>query len=338
VKLPFEFGTKLVFRLVFPGAILAAALAPAVHALLHALGILIKIQFLFPFEAIAWGWAVVVCDMLIYMLFEGRRFWPNFVREALLNSEKRRLKALNDVMNDITVNRGRQLEAAVEYGFFPTNESGETYVEYPTRLGNIIAAYENYPYVKYGLDSIFFWYRLWVVLDKDLREEIDNAQAVVDSTVYMSFALYLSSLAMLVYSAVQLLTDISRDYLQLPPLVALPYVPGPYFLLGLSLACLIIGFFIYRVSLPAHAQFGELFKSIFDQYRSKLSFDDIANEVGRLVGEPCLWQHTQKTKNQAVWRFLRWHRIRDEAAKKNFTLKQWEERRKASAPVPPPVP
>lgn len=34
MKLPFEFGTKLIFRLVFPGVILAAATIPLVNALL----------------------------------------------------------------------------------------------------------------------------------------------------------------------------------------------------------------------------------------------------------------------------------------------------------------
>src|SRR5262249_2356964 len=97
--------------------------------------------------------------------------------------------------------RRRFSEAGVEYGLYPINKDGEAYVQYPTRLGNIIESFENYPNVKYGLDSVFYWYRLWVVLDKDLREEIDSAQAVVDSTVYISFVLYVSGLVMLVYAA-----------------------------------------------------------------------------------------------------------------------------------------
>ena len=329
MKLPFEFGTKLLFRLVFPGAILAAALAPAVHALLHAMGIWIKIQFAYPFEAVIWGWLVVVCDMPIYMLFEGRRFWPNFLRQALLKREELRLKRVKD-LTDSPARSRNYLEASVEYGLFPADDNGKAYVEHPTRLGNIIESYEIYPKVKYGLDSVFFWYRLWVVIDKDLREEIDNAQAVVDSTVYVAFTSYVAGIVMLVYSAVQFFQ------MRLPTVAVLPYVrPGPYFLLGLSVACLIIGYSIYRLSLPIHAQFGELFKSVFDQNRSKLTFDDIINEVGGILGEPGLWKHTEKMKNLAVWRFLRWHLIRDEAAKMNLTIKQWEGQQKNPSPLVP---
>ena len=75
MKLPFEFGIKLIFRLVFPGAILALALTPAVRAILDASGIWIKFEYLFPIEAVAFGWMIVISDMRIYMLFEGRRYW-----------------------------------------------------------------------------------------------------------------------------------------------------------------------------------------------------------------------------------------------------------------------
>jgi hypothetical protein len=119
------------------------------------------------------------------------------------------------------------------------------------------------------LDAVFYWYRLWVVLDKDLRDEIDNAQAVVDSTVYISFALYVSGLAMLIYAGLSLV----RLHFKLL------YVPTPSVLFVMGVGCLIIGFVIYRLSLPAHAQFGEFYKSIFDQYRSKLVFSDILNDV-----------------------------------------------------------
>src|SRR5258708_34561472 len=115
MSLRFEFGTKLIFRLVFPGAILAAALAPAVHGVLHALNIWIKIEYLLPFEAIAWGWIIVLCDMRIYMLFEGRRYWPHRLRQLLVECQMRRLAALRNINDAPTAARHRYLEAYVEY-------------------------------------------------------------------------------------------------------------------------------------------------------------------------------------------------------------------------------
>jgi hypothetical protein len=231
-----------------------------------------KIQYLLPLEAIAWGWAIVVCDMHIYMLFEGRRYWPYRLRQILVQYQVRRLKALSDVVNAPNIDRRRFLEAGVEHGHYPVDEGGEAYVAHPTRLGNLIESFESYPKVKYGLDAVFYWYRLWVMLDKDLREEIDTAQALVDSTIYIAFVLYVSGLVMFIYAGIGFTN------------VRLPYVPTPSVLFVLGIACFAIGFCIYCVSIPAHAQFGELFKSVFDQYRSKLVFDDLLNEVSRITG------------------------------------------------------
>jgi hypothetical protein len=192
MKLPFDFSIKLLFRLVFPGAILAAALVPALHALLRAFGLNINFAYLFPIEVIAWGWVIVVSDMTIYMLFEGRRYWPSPIRRLLMWCQQRRLQRLREIIRNPpppNTDRRRFSEAGVEYRLYPIRRDGEAFVRYPTRLGNVIESFENYPNVKYGLDAVFYWYRLWVVLDKDLREEIDSAQAVVDSTVYISFVL-----------------------------------------------------------------------------------------------------------------------------------------------------
>lgn len=320
MKLPFDVGIKLIFRLVLPGAILAAALAPAVHGLLHALGIWIQIQYLFPFEVIAWGWAIVVCDMRIYMLFEGRRYWPARLRQWLVHYRERQLKTLNDIIDAPPVDHRRYLEASVDYGLYPVDTTGKAHVVHPTRLGNIIEAFETYPKVKYGLDAVFYWYRLWVVLDKDLREEIDTAQALVDSAVYIAFAFYVSGIVMFIYAGIGFAT-----YVQLP------YVPGSSALLALGSGFFLIGFLVYYLTLFAHAQFGELFKSVFDHYRSKLVFvDDVLNEISRITGDQALSSRTQREKYQIVWRYLRWHLIRDEATGKNLTVSEWEGRPKTS--------
>jgi hypothetical protein len=270
--------------------------------------------------------------MRIYMLFEGRRYWPAWLKKLSTLSEQRRLKKLADLLATPNVDRRRYLEAGVEYGLFPVDEGGDAYVAHPTRLGNIIESFETYPRVKYGLDAIFYWYRLWVVLDKDVREEVDNAQSVVDSTIYVAFAFYVSGLVMFAYAATQAITHTGWAFLSWLPAIDLPYVPRLATLCALGLACWIAGYQVYRLSLPAHAQFGELFKSIFDQFRSKLVFDDVLQEVGRISNIPYLGLRSQQDKNQIVWRYLRWHLIRDEAAKVNLTVKQWRERQESSKP------
>jgi hypothetical protein len=302
MKLPFDFGVKLIFRMVFPGAILAAALVPAAHAILRAFGLLLKFEYLFAIEVILWGWIITVIDMQIYMFFEGRRYWPPPIRKLLIRCQKLRLKRLRRMV--FGPDRHRSLEAGVEYGLYPTDEHGEAYVASPTRLGNIIESYEAYPNVKYGLDSVFYWYRLWVVLDKDLREEIDSSQAVVDSTVYVSFVLYASGLLMLVYAAIGGAPHLNWSRLNWLSAIKLPYVPAPSILCGMAAACVLGGFAVYRLSLPAHAKFGEVFKSVFDQYRSKLAFDDVFRTIACTKNVPSFALKSQAEKNKIVWRYL----------------------------------
>jgi hypothetical protein len=331
MKLPFDFSIALIFRLVFPGVILAAALLPGLQALLLALGIAIKFSYIFPVEVIACGWAIVVSDMTIYMLFEGRRYWPSCISELLTWCQQRRLDRLSAIVLDEKAEGRRFLEAGVEYALYPVDEHSNAYVAHPTRLGNIIASFETYPKVKYGLDAVFYWYRLWVVLDKELRDEIDTSQAVVDSSVYISFAFYLSAFVLLVYAGIGAKPDLYG--LQWLSAIDLPYVPAPHVLCLMAAGCLIIGFVIYRLSLPAHAQYGEQFKSVFDQFRSKLVFDDVLEEVADIMGGPTLRTKSQREKNKIVWRYLRWHLIRDEAVKRNLTVQEWEDRRKPPLPT-----
>jgi hypothetical protein len=119
MKFPFEFGTKLIFRLILPGAILAAALAPAVHGLMHLAGIWIRLLFTYPFEVIAWGWLIVICDMHIHMLFEGRRYWPDGLRNWMIRREKARLQKLENVDYDTNPNSRVALEAGVKLAQYP---------------------------------------------------------------------------------------------------------------------------------------------------------------------------------------------------------------------------
>jgi hypothetical protein len=331
VKLPLEFGIKLVFRLVFAGVILAAALVPAVHGSLHAIGVAIRFEYLFPIEVIVWGWAILISDMRIYMLFEGRRYWPSVARRFFMRRQQRRLDGLKAQIDaGPGSDRRKYLEAGVDYGLYPVDNGGDAYVAHPTMLGNIIESFETYPKVKYGLDSVFYWYRLWVVLDKDIREEIDNSQSLVDSTVYVTFALYASAIILLVYGAATTSAALLERWLGWPHALHLPYIPSAPVLCGLAFLCALAGFLVYHSSLTAHAQFGELFKSVFDQFRSRLAFDDVLAEVGRTIDSPYLFLRPQREKHQIVWRYLRLHRIRDEASGKNLTTREWAERREAA--------
>jgi hypothetical protein len=61
----------------------------------------------------------------------------------------------------------------------PTSET----LMMPTRLGNILRAAEERPRVKHGLDPVVCWPHLWLVMDKEARDEIVQARSSLDAAV-----------------------------------------------------------------------------------------------------------------------------------------------------------
>ena len=317
MKFPFTFGTKLVFRLIFPGVVLAAGVAPLIHTLIDSVGIAAKFVHLFPIEVIFWGWVVVLLDMQIYMAFEGRRYWPQRLWKYFFQREQRRLRAIESRRKKHRDgDRRKYLEASTELSRFPMDENGEFTTTFPTRLGNLIAAYESYPQQRYGLDAAFFWFRIFVKLEKDLREELDSQQALVDSALYLSFAFMACSVCLMFYSVVVFFD-----------LFKIVYIPNFQITLAGAGVSLLIGLIIYRISLHAHAQFGECFKAVFDQYRSCLNFDDIVQEVSKITGDSRLWSASAGEKNMAVWRYLNWYRVKPPGQRKTYTPAEWRRKR-----------
>jgi hypothetical protein len=246
------------------------------------------------------GWLLIILDMPIYMLFEGRRFWPGPIRKLGLNSEEKRLKKIIQTQEKyIKSDRPKYLEATVEKRKFPMSETGQYEVRFPTRLGNTITAYETYPNSRYGMDAIFYWYRIWLKLDKDTREDIDNRSALVDSALYSSFALFVSGLAWFVYAIVHTLTS-----------AKLMYVPRLAITWPIFLAFLVSGYLTYRLSVYLHSQFGEVFKSTFDVYGKELDVSDIVKEIATITNDPELLNRSRREQFKSAWRYLHNYRVK----------------------------
>jgi hypothetical protein len=53
----------------------------------------------------------------------------------------------------------------------------------PTRLGNVLRAYERKPAEKYGLDAIVCWSRLWLLLPDSVKADLNAARAEFNAAV-----------------------------------------------------------------------------------------------------------------------------------------------------------
>ncbi|MCI5122446.1 MAG: hypothetical protein D3908_14900 [Candidatus Electrothrix sp. AUS4] len=243
--------------------------------------------------------------MHIYMALEGRRYWPKWLRNWCQHSEEKRLKKYLEEYNQVKVKEDNQaarvkyLELSVELRRFPLDYKGNPNVNYPTRLGNLLSAYEDYPLRSYGMDSFFYWYRIWLAIDEDLREHIDTQQALADSSVYMTVALFFTALILTAYALIQ----------QMGIRLITPF-PTSKLLLFSAFFSMFLSWLLYRASLHLHATFGELYKSMFDMHRDKVSVDDVIDRVYFLTKDESIKNASSSEKYIIAWRYLHNYKIK----------------------------
>lgn len=301
MKLPFDFSLKFVFRMLLPGFIISLAGIPVLQTCIESLNVNFQTDYAFLLSVVVIGWLFPVLDMHLYMIYEGRRYWPARMHKFFLKREKRRLEKLRQRSKTFieTDQRDKQREVSVELRRFPMDSKGQYIATSPTRLGNLLASYEEYPLRIYGMDSIFYWYRIWLTLDSKLQDHIDDQQALADSTIYTAFALLCSGLLCSVYAS---LTFFGIRWID--------YLPTEKTLLGISFLCFLGSYFLYRASLHLHAQFGEIFKSLFDVHRDKISVDKIISDISQITEDMELAKLPDKDRFEIAWRYLHNYRIK----------------------------
>lgn len=259
------FGLPFFYRVVLPGAVVTAFLSPLVFRLIDA------IPRIAPYEgqvllslAVGLGFLLSILSDFIYESYEGR-WWPSRLARW-------RTKQWQDHVSALLTKAQDQKDPAFaerwsELRQFPVATGDDGIVRptatAPTKMGNVLASYEQYPQLRYGMESVFYWERLWLAIDKDVRHEIDSSWAPTDALLYASAGLFGASAVYLVVALVSLsFALVGPTYLDMPTLASeLGAV-----VLGLALSGL-----LYSWSIPGHVANGEAFKSVFDLYRSRLA-------------------------------------------------------------------
>ncbi len=193
-----------------------------------------------------------------YKIYEGRTRWPRRLKAWAIATEQARVDRLRKTADSATTQADYD-EAWYELRIYPLNDNGDPEATHPTRMGNILAGYEQYPNTRYGMDSVFYWPRIWLQIDKDVKEEIDSQWSVADGFLTLSAISYSGAAIWLTQALVGLFRF---------GLGALPFASVRLTMLA-SAGWLVLGYFWYRMGLPFHRENGEAFKSIFDVYREK---------------------------------------------------------------------
>ncbi|MBV9302410.1 MAG: zinc ribbon domain-containing protein [Acidobacteriaceae bacterium] len=196
----------------------------------------------------------------IYKVYEGRTFWPEKAFEWARRRQATRIAKLRRAAESAT-SPSKYDELWYKLRIYPINDEGDPEATHPTALGNILAGYEQYPGNRYGMDSVFFWPRIWLQIEKDKKEEIDSQWSVADGFLILSAVSFVGAVVWISESVLVSLHLVHGTVLPIESasLTAL-----------LGIGWLLLGYAWYRLSLPFHRENGEVFKSIFDLYRNKI--------------------------------------------------------------------
>lgn len=285
----------ILMNIVLPGLLAGAALYPFTSGALRNF-LSLDVEKSWPQLLIAAG-AVVVLGALVsalngefYKVYEGRTAWPTRLSDWGIARQQRRVEQLYRKADaEKGVNQQRYDEYWYRLRIYPIHaETGRRYATHPTLLGNLLKGYEQYPDNRYGMDSVFYWPRLWLVIDKDQKEEIGKSWAIADGLLNLSAVSVLAGLFWLAaFTGAEFELLGSRWF---------PVGDALFESIVAIAGWFVLGYALYRLSLPFHRQNGEIFKSLFDLYRDKLR-----KMTSLAPRESELWE--------AAWAYLQYLRI-----------------------------
>lgn len=153
----------------------------------------------------------------------------------------------------------------------------------PTGLGNIVAAFEGYPYYRYRMDSIYMWPRLTPILQAE-----GYAAFVQQEKGAFDFMLNLGYVCLLIGAELIFVFMLKSEYVA--ALLTLPLTAG-------------IAYAFYRASHSAAIHWGGRFKVAFDLYRERLREALGVRKPVSLDDERKLWGKLSKFYREADARF-----------------------------------
>jgi hypothetical protein len=245
---------------------------------------------LYAIVVVALGGLVSSLNSEFYKIYEGRTFWPRRLKLRAIALQQARVERLY-AKAEAEKGRNEQEYDEVWYQLriYPIDTNGKRYARYPTLLGNILFGYEDYPKDRYGMDAIFYWPRLWLIVSKDNREEIAKSWAVADGLLNLSMVCLIAAMLWAALATAYTVGFLEARYVPVRNHAGMTYLA--------AMGWVAVAYLFYRLSLPFHRNNGEVFKSLFDLYREKLT-----TMTGLAPGEAGRWK--------AAWAYLQYLKIR----------------------------
>jgi len=265
-------------RVILPGVILTIGIHPLIGSggklVLAAYGIVDTVVLLVA-EIIVLGLIISSCINWIYYVYEGfalswltaiAGFWN---RKYLAAIEKKYNSILNGRRFD-ELSRDEKIQASLVHEKlldFPLESVGGMPTRLcvrPTRLGNIIATYEQYSMSRYGVDGVYYWFHYLALAPEQITKQFDEQYAFAESLVLTSFA---GAIVAIVNS--WLLIGFAIGTIS-PAVVIAQSSLNTTEATALSLFGAIVFLLFYGLALPAHREVARVFKTVVDLGADKL--------------------------------------------------------------------
>jgi hypothetical protein len=266
-------GYSLLVRTLLPGIVIAILSLPVV-----AFGAILISDVLYKLLAgniliylsvatIGFGFTATFLDNYIYKVYEGYLLWPKWLLEIRTSCLDRKVRKETARAEALREEKPRECDK-IWYWLrdFPLINDGDPGAVAPTKLGNIIYEYEEYPLSRYNMDPAFYWSRMWFIADENARKTFSSAESEASGIIYITFATFM-------LTGIYLVLTILQHTINLPAF----YQVGSLemrFLQKYTLFLLFSGFvswLTYIMALVLHRRSGDLYKALFDVHRNKVS-------------------------------------------------------------------
>ena len=230
----------------------------------------------------------------IMRLFEGYPWKDSNIGKRLtlhyktkfdsLKAREQGMRVVRDVLeSDPENNKANEFSARFDrlsqriINEFPSNRTSIL----PTRFGNVIRSFEDYPRRQYGISAITIWPRLIGKIDKDYAAMIDDSKVALD---FMMNGATLSGLFTLILIAVGLVYEHPLNNRR----------AFTVWLIEIA-AFALLSHLMYRGAINRAAAYGAKIKAAFDLYRW-----DLLKQFGysrtptTIADERALWQNISK--------------------------------------------
>jgi hypothetical protein len=228
-----------------------------------------------PFVALTVTIVVMVLSVMLYnmntqivRLYEGYPWKDAWIAKPFLRRRKRQFseaertrQRINTLRREVRLaginadlNAARDAEgqlARLMNNYYPDRID----LVLPTRLGNVIRAFETYTTRQYGMPAINLWPRLQAVVDGNLAQSIDGAKTSFDFMIHSAF---LSGI-LAVFTAGSGLYWKTREF---------PDLWQPW--LAWTILLGVISYVFYLASIPRAFEWGTQVKAAFDLFRFTL--------------------------------------------------------------------